>query len=94
MDIEHDERLVFFDIESGGFFDVVAGQVKVTSPIIQIAAIAINRDYREIETFEVKVWFNEQYPDRAALATNHYDREIWRRDGLSPEVAAKRFADS
>ena len=74
-------------------FDVVAGQVKVTGPIIQIAAIAINRDYREIETFEVKVWFNERDADPAALATNHYDREIWRRDGLSPEVAAKRFAE-
>ena len=92
MNIEQDERLVFADIESGGFFDVVAGQVKVTSPIIQIAAIAIDRDYREVETFEVKVWFNERDADRAALATNHYDREIWRKDGLSPQAAAKRFA--
>ena len=92
MEMEHDERLVFFDIESGGFFDVVAGQVKVTCPIIQIAAISIDRHYREVEAFEVKVWFNERDADRSALATNHYDREIWRRDALPPAEAAEEFS--
>ena len=92
MSLDHDERLVFFDLESGGFFDIVAGQVKVTKPLIQIAAIAVDRHYRECETFEVKVWFNERDADRAALSTNHYDSDIWRRDGLPGEEAAEQFA--
>ena len=93
MDLQHDERLVFLDLESGGFFDVVAGEVKVTKPLIQIAAIAVDRHYQERETFEAKIQFDESQADRAALATNHYDRRVWRRHGLPAHDAARLFAD-
>ena len=93
MELEHDERLIFFDLESGGFFDVVAGEVKVTKPLIQIAAIAVDRRYRERETLEIKIQFDESRADQAALNTNHYDRETWLRDALPAGQAAKRFAD-
>lgn len=92
MELAHDERLVFFDLESGGFFDVVAGEVKVTKPLIQIAAIALDRHYRECETFEVKVAFDERDADRASLAANHYDAEVWSTQAVLPHTAAKRFA--
>lgn len=87
-----DERLVFFDIETAGFFDIVAGQVEVTRPIIQIAAIAIDRDDRDCETFEVKVQFDEADADPGTLCKNHYDGDIWSRHALPPTVAAARFA--
>ena len=92
MSLEFDERLVFLDIETGGFFDVVAGEVKVTKPVIQIAAIAIDRDDRECEKFEVKVQFDEADADPAALSKNHYDRERWQRYAIPVDVAATRFS--
>ena len=92
MQLEHDERLVFFDLETGGLFDVVAGNVKITKPLIQIAAIAVDRNYRECETFEVKIRFDEIRADRVALDANHYDPETWARDALPALAAAKRFS--
>ncbi len=93
MSVNHDERLVFFDLETGGLFDVVAGRVKLTKPITQIAAIAVDRYYNECETFEIKIRFDEQQAEPVALAANHYDRKTWQRDAFEPEEAAKRFAN-
>lgn len=88
-----DERLVFFDIESGGLFDVVAGRVEVTKPLTQIAAVAIDATCREVGTLELKLRFNEEEADRAALEKNHYDRTVWQREAVSPAEGARRFAD-
>ncbi len=87
-----DERLVFFDLETGGLFDVVAGTVKITKPLTQIAAIATDAAYRELETFEVKVSFDERDADIEALNKNHYDKKTWQRDAVPPEKAAPDFA--
>lgn len=91
MELEHDERLVFFDLETGGLFDVVAGDVKIIKPLIQIAAIAVDRYYRECETFEVKIRFDERDADKVALDANHYEAKTWARDALPADVAVKRF---
>lgn len=90
--VEHDERICYFDIETGGFFDVVVGRIKVTKPIIQISAIAVDRNYRECETLEIKVSFDEADADHVTLNANHYNAEIWKREALPPFTAAKRFA--
>jgi DNA polymerase III epsilon subunit-like protein len=89
---EFDERMVFVDVESGGLFDVVAGEVNVSRPVIQIAAIAVDGNYRERETFEVKIQFDEAEADPQALAMNHYNREVWTREALPADAAAARFA--
>ena len=92
MSLQFDEMVVFLGCETGGFFDVVAGQVKVTKPVIQIAAIAVDRDDRECETFEVKLQFDESDADPRALAKNHYDRDTWQRMAIPRDLAATRFA--
>jgi len=92
MSLQFDERLVFLDIESGGFFDVVAGEVAITHPVIQIAAVAVDRAYRERETIEVKIQFDEAEADPEALSMNHYDRERWRREAVPDNEAAELFA--
>lgn len=92
MSLQFDERLVFVDVESAGFFDVVAGEVAVTYPVIQLAAIAVDRSYRERETIEVKVSFDEAEADPTALSMNHYDCETWRREAIPDVDAAARFA--
>lgn len=91
-ELSRDERLVFYDLETGGLFDVVAGNVKITKPLIQIAAIAVDRNYRECETFEVKVAFDECDADRFALNLNHYSQKLWEEEALPPLKAARSFA--
>ncbi len=63
------ERLVFIDLETGG--------LELTRPIIQIAAVAVDRSLKELETFEVKIRFNEFEVAREVLRKNHYDRAVW-----------------
>lgn len=78
-------RVVFFDLETGGF-------EPETRPIIQVAAIAVDQQFREVAHFEVKIRFDEQTATQEALETNHYDREVWDREAVSEEVAQARFS--
>ena len=66
------EKLVFFDLETAG--------LKRSSAIIQIAAVAVDSQLRELETFEVKVRFDQRHASTEALKLNT-DRSI--RDGLA-----------
>lgn len=86
-------RIVFFDLETGGLDPA-------KHPIIQIAAIAVDEQLNELETFERKVDFDMATADPEALAKNSYNREVWDRESC-PDVHVcselsrffKRFAD-
>lgn len=60
---------VFFDTETGG--------LKMEHPIIQIAAIAVDAEWQELEVFEAKIAFDPAVCEAEALAKNHYDADVW-----------------
>ena len=60
---------VFFDLETGG--------VTPDHPDIQLAAIAVDSDLNELDSFERKIQFKESDADPEALKLNHYDASIW-----------------
>lgn len=62
--------IVFFDTETGGLLS--------KHPTIQLAAVAVGTDWRELETFESKIAFDAATADPEALAMNHYDAAAWR----------------
>jgi len=79
-----DERLCFVDVEAAGG--------ETWRPIIQIAAIAVGSDGRELETFEAKLRFDEQFADPKSLRKNHYSPERWQREAQPACVVAEAFA--
>ena len=78
------EKSVFVDIESAG--------LEFDRPIIQIAAIAVDCHLNELESFEVKIQFDETAADPISLRKNSYSRELWEQEGATEAVAAKSFA--
>lgn len=78
-------NIVFFDLETGGLTD--------EHPNIQIAAIAVatGDDWRELETFERKLTFDIAKADPEALKLNHYDADVWWREGVAEPVALADF---
>ena len=75
---------VVVDLETGG--------LKSFRPIIQIAAIAVDNDFREIDVFETKVQFDESKACPNSLRKIHYRRAEWKRTAISPKTAAWRLA--
>jgi DNA polymerase III epsilon subunit-like protein len=75
--------IVFFDLETRGLAD--------HHPNIQIAAIA-TRSFAEIGVSEAKIAFDPSSVDRAALAINHYDPEVWARVARSESDVLEAFA--
>lgn len=75
--------LVFFDFETGGILP--------THPDIQLAAIAVAPDWTEIECFQAKILFDEAKAEPEALKINHYDREVWRKEGLGEGIVVSNF---
>ena len=71
--------LIFFDFESGGLLP--------HQPEIQLAAIAVSSDWKELESGEWKIQFDEAKADPEALKLNHYDRKAWA-DYAVPETKA------
>lgn len=63
-------RLVFFDLETGGLD-------YTKHPITQIAAIAVDADLREIDSFQAKLDFDRNAADPRALDIGRYSPEIW-----------------
>lgn len=74
--------LVIFDTETGG--------LEPQHPTIQIAAIAVDADWREIDRFERKLQFDVKLADAEALAKNSYNAEAWT---LSAVPAARAIND-
>jgi exodeoxyribonuclease-1 len=83
MNASH-ERIVFLDIETGG--------LEFTRPIIQLAAVAVDAELRELESVERKVAFDEAAADPQALSANKYDPDVWRREAVECSEAARQFA--
>ncbi|MBY0587183.1 3'-5' exonuclease [bacterium] len=79
-----DERLVFFDLETGGG--------ESWRPIMQLAAIAVDSNLHELETIEFKLRFDPRRVKRACLRKRHYSKDVWAREAISEHDAAERFA--
>ena len=79
------ERLVFYDLETAG--------LAATSSIIQIAAIAVDSQLNELESFEAKIRFDVSQASADALAINSFEPMVWKRLAMQPEDAAKQFAN-
>lgn len=74
--------IVFFDLETGG--------TEAARPDIQLAAIAVELpSWRELESFEIKIQFNEKDAHPDALRMNHYSAEAWA--AAVPESEAVRL---
>lgn len=69
--------LVFLDVETGGLDPR-------RHPVIQVAAVAVDSDFREVDAIEVKVRFDESRADPAALALSHYDSSVWAAAAVGP----------
>jgi DNA polymerase III alpha subunit (gram-positive type) len=79
-----DERLVFADIETGG--------LETWRPIIQIAAVAVSSEGRELESYEAKLRFDEEIADQKTLRGSRYSRDRWEHDAQPACVVAESFA--
>ena len=62
--------VVYFDSETGG--------LRPEHPTIQLAAIAVDSEWRELETYNRKIAFDVAKADPEALAMNHYDAAAWK----------------
>lgn len=78
-------RLVFFDLETTGL-----GPVK--HEVMQVAAVSVDDALRVVDEFEVKVRVSWKEVPKDVKHLTRYDREVWRREAVSPRVAALRFA--
>lgn len=78
------ERLVFVDLETAG--------LEPWRPVMQIAAVAVNRDLKEVEYFEAKVRFSHLKADPVSLRKVKYDPAQWAREGRTARQAAEEFA--
>lgn len=76
---------IFFDIETGGLM--------MDHPIIQFAAVAVDDQWRELETIELKIQFDESKADAEALKLNHYDAAIWKAKGVHVNEALYRIGN-
>lgn len=74
------------------YFDVETDSLRDDLQIIQLAAIAVDGDWRELGTFERKLFFDEKRSDKQALELNHYDPVLWQKVGVSPVQACADFA--
>ncbi len=59
--------------------------------IIQIAAVAVGEDWKELETFERKLEFHINRADKDALAMNCYVPLTWDDEAVEPELAMADF---
>jgi DNA polymerase III epsilon subunit-like protein len=78
-----EERLVFVDIEAAG--------LQTWRPIIQIAAIAVNNSFRELEVFEEKIRFDERQAVKRTLRKRHYNQKLWRAEARRDRDVAVDF---
>ena len=75
------------------FVDIEAAGLEVHRPIIQIAAIAVDKELHEIDRFETKIHFDESTACPDALRKVHYRRAEWKRTAVPPRKAAWSFAN-
>lgn len=75
------QRIVIIDFETGGTLP--------QHPNIQLAAIAVDEEWNEVDHFESKITFNPADCDPKALELNHFDGNAWHDAPRSDEVFAK-----
>lgn len=75
--------IVFFDFETGG--------LEASKPEIQIAAVAVDPQFKEVDVFESKIAFDPDTADAVALEMNHYTAEAWAGAPVA-DVVVGRFA--
>lgn len=78
-------KFIFIDTEPGG-------HDPRRHPIIQIAAIAVDGQFQQIDAFEAKLRFDEASATKASLRKASYSRAQWAREALHPRQAAQEFA--
>ncbi len=61
-------------------------------PVMQIAAVAVDRDLKEVEWFEAKVRFSHYQADPMSLRKAKYDPALWARQGHTARQTAENFA--
>ena len=71
------DRIVFFDLETGGLDPL-------RHPIIQIAAVAVDGAFREIDWMEAKLQFDPAKAEPDALEKNSFDAEAWAKVAIPP----------
>lgn len=83
--MEHRSNLIFLDIETGGF--------KVSSPIIELAAVAVESgSYKELGTMEMKIEFEMKDADPKALGVSKFTPTAWERYAIPEKDAAAKFS--
>lgn len=75
------------------YFDLETDSVAPDCQIIQLAAVAVDAGYMEIETFEHKVLFDVEKADPKALEINHYDAKVWQEHGVHEKQAVQEFSE-
>ncbi len=78
------EVIVFTDIETGG--------LDFSRPIIQIAAVAINSNFQERESIELKIEFDRRLADPASLPFSKFKPAVWKREAMPAKNAARQYA--
>lgn len=78
-------KTVYFDLETGG--------LTLDRPNIQIAAVAVDAEWREVETFERKLLFDASSADPTALKMNSYNFEVWEKEAVQEHLALNDFSE-
>ena len=81
-----EQRLIFFDLETGGVDPK-------RHPIIQLAAIAVDEHLEVLEASEAKIKFNPRQAKAQSLRKNHYHPGIWANEAREPKLVAKDFSE-
>lgn len=76
--------IIYFDLETGGLRD--------DQPDIQLAAVAVAPDGREMEVFQRRIQFDEAKADPEALKINHYDADLWAKEAVPEAQALAEFS--
>lgn len=79
------QRLVFFDLETGG-------PDPKRHPIIQVAAVAVDHHLEVLEAFEAKILFNPRHANTYSLRKKHYHPGTWATEAREPRIVAQDFA--
>lgn len=72
--------------------DLETAGLTLAHPTIQIAAIAVDQDLRELDTFEVKIKFDISAADPEALKVNSYRANVWEVSAYNECASLKMFA--
>jgi len=81
-----DDRIVFFDVETGGLDEK-------RHPVIQFAAVATDAStWREIEALEIKIEFDPAECEPSALEVNNWSAERWN-SAIPRSLAVREIGD-